>query len=204
MGPCLCKMRSAIQKFHGPQVASAFGRTSRLAASPPVQCRGFVMESLKEIFSPTSPDELYVARQVKNMKDEDQGVVRLAAKELKGMSDDIPGAGKNAGLLSNDRRNMGKTGAIRQCMALLINADDAETRSHCSKILRNLSSDPITLDLMVSAKKVGADHLKKMHVNMAALIGNLDEDIVYDPSSGKYVYSDQVGIVQPQKYQHHW
>jgi len=100
------------------------------------------MDSLKEIFNPVSSDELYVARQVKNMKNDDESVVRLAAKELKGMSDDIPGAGKNAGLLENDRKNQAKSGAIRQSIVLLVTSEDAETRSHCSKILRNLSNEP--------------------------------------------------------------
>ena len=61
---------------------------------------------------------------------------------LQGMSDDIPGAGKNAGLLENDRKNQAKSGAIRQSIVLLVTSEDAETRSHCSKILRNLSNEP--------------------------------------------------------------
>ena len=51
-------------------------------------------------------------------------------------------------MIANDRRNMAKTGAIRQSIVLLVTSEDVETKSHCSKILRNLSNEPCESNML--------------------------------------------------------
>eukprot|EP00656_Telonema_subtile_P016746 TRINITY_DN18873_c0_g1_i2.p1 TRINITY_DN18873_c0_g1~~TRINITY_DN18873_c0_g1_i2.p1 ORF type:complete len:191 (-),score=61.90 TRINITY_DN18873_c0_g1_i2:232-804(-) len=150
----------------------------------------------------------YLARQVRNMRHEDVSVVAKAALELKGMSDDLPGAGKNAGMISNDRKNMAKNGAISTAVVLMLNTEDDNTRMHCSKILRNLSCEPTLIDQMIESsltdklvaelvaapegagfsvkKTAGIDPLKKMHVNLKHLFENLSEEVEYDLASNRY------------------
>eukprot|EP00658_Telonema_sp_P-2_P025277 TRINITY_DN2017_c0_g2_i1.p1 TRINITY_DN2017_c0_g2~~TRINITY_DN2017_c0_g2_i1.p1 ORF type:complete len:209 (+),score=70.87 TRINITY_DN2017_c0_g2_i1:187-813(+) len=191
--------------------------------------RGFLMDALKEIFNSPSADELYLARQVKNMKNEDESVVAKAAAELKGMSDDLPGAGKNAGMIGNDRRNMAKNGAVGVSVQLMVNSDDYMVMMHCSKILRNLSCEPECCEQMVKSnvaakimghfeaeaetpgfsvkKTAGIDPLKKLHKNLKVLFDNLGVDAVYDEASCRYVEPGQEGVVRSSVstgYMHHW